>query len=88
MPGPLALRVGDLVELRKTHPCGGTTWRILRVGLDIGIECTTCHRYVLVPRRRLEGRIRRFVERGPEIDALSGEATGPDGRQRRDPEAV
>lgn len=88
MPGPLALRVGDLVELRKTHPCGGTTWRILRVGLDIGIECTTCHRYVLVPRRRLEGRIRRFVERGPEVEALSGEAAESDVRPGRDLEAL
>lgn len=68
MPGPLALRVGDVVELRKTHPCGGKTWRILRVGLDIGIECMTCRRYVLVPRRRLEGKIRRFLMHGAEPD--------------------
>ncbi len=64
MAGPLDLRMGDIVELRKTHPCGGRTWRILRVGLDVGIECTTCRRYVLVPRRRFEGKIRRFVQRG------------------------
>ena len=65
MPGrpPLDLQIGDVVELRKTHPCGGVTWRILRVGADIGIECLTCQRYVLVPRRRLESRIKRFVER-------------------------
>jgi hypothetical protein len=73
MPGPLALRIGDVVELRKTHPCGGSTWRILRVGLDIGIECMTCQRYILVPRRRLEGRIRRFLERGSEPDAPATE---------------
>lgn len=60
---PLVLRVGDVVELRKAHPCGGYIWRILRVGADIGIECVTCRRYVLVPRRRLELRIKRFVER-------------------------
>jgi len=64
MAGPLDLRMGDIVELRKTHPCGGRTWRILRVGLDVGIECTTCRRYVLMPRRRFEGKIRRFVQRG------------------------
>jgi len=64
MAGPLDLRVGDIVELRKTHPCGGKTWRILRVRLDVGIECATCQRYVLVPRRRFEGKIRRFVQRG------------------------
>ncbi len=64
MAGPLDLRIGDVVELRKTHPCGGKTWRILRVGLDIGIECITCRRYVLVPRRRFESKLRRFVQRG------------------------
>jgi hypothetical protein len=68
MPEPIALYVGDVVELRKTHPCGGKTWRILRVGLDIGIECMTCRRYVLVPRRRLEGRIKRFLARGTGTD--------------------
>lgn len=67
---PLALQIGDVVELRKAHPCGGLTWRVLRVGADIGIECLTCHRYVLVPRRRLESRIKRFVERaGAELEA-------------------
>ena len=64
MQGPVELRIGDIVELRKPHPCGGRTWRVLRVGLDVGIECLTCQRYVLVPRRRFESRIKRFVERG------------------------
>ncbi len=60
---PLSLYVGDVVEMRKVHPCGGRTWRILRVGADIGIECLTCHRYVLVPRSHFEARVKRFVER-------------------------
>ncbi|HOT92178.1 MAG TPA: DUF951 domain-containing protein [Anaerolineae bacterium] len=60
---PLFLQVGDVVEMRKAHPCGGRTWRIMRVGADIGIECLTCHRYVLVPRTRFEARLKRFVER-------------------------
>ncbi|MBN2392851.1 MAG: DUF951 domain-containing protein [Anaerolineae bacterium] len=68
---PLSLNVGDVVELRKGHPCGGNTWRILRVGVDIGMECMTCQRYVLVPRSRFEARVKRFVERAsgaPEIE--------------------
>ena len=60
---PLSLNIGDVVELRKGHPCGGNTWRILRVGVDIGMECLTCQRYVLVPRTRFEARVKRFVER-------------------------
>jgi hypothetical protein len=61
-------RIGDVLELRKTHPCGGKQWRVLRIGLDVGIECLTCERYVLVPRRRLETRMKRFVARGPSTD--------------------
>ncbi len=68
---PLSLQVGDVVELRKPHPCGGYTWRILRVGVDVGIECLTCQRYVLVPRSRFEARVKRFVERA--------DATSPEG---------
>ncbi len=63
-------RVGDILELRKQHPCGGRKWRVLRIGLDIGIECLTCERYVLVSRRRLETRMKRFVERGSSSEVL------------------
>ncbi|HQE92535.1 MAG TPA: DUF951 domain-containing protein [Anaerolineae bacterium] len=66
---PLLLQVGDVVELRKAHPCGGHTWRILRVGVDVGIECLTCRRYVLVPRSRFEARLKRFVERAEATSA-------------------
>ena len=52
------------MEMRKPHPCGGFTWRVLRVGADIGIECLTCHRYVLLPRPKFEARIKRFIVRG------------------------
>lgn len=55
--------IGDVVETRRAHPCGGTTWEIYRVGMDIGIRCTRCGRRVLVPRRRFERRVRRFVSR-------------------------
>ncbi len=61
---PLKLYVGDVVEMRKPHACGGRVWRVLRVGADIGMECETCHRYVLLPRRRFEARVKRFLQRG------------------------
>ena len=63
MKPPLELNIGDVVELRKPHPCGGKIWRILRVGADIGAECMTCQHYILVPRRRFESRIKRFIEK-------------------------
>lgn len=63
---PLALFLDDVVQTRKRHPCGGDTWRIVRLGAEIGIRCETCGRKVLLPRADLERRIRRFVSRGPD----------------------
>ncbi|MBN1259566.1 MAG: DUF951 domain-containing protein [Anaerolineae bacterium] len=67
MRPPMELRKGDVVVMRKPHPCGGSEWRIERLGADIGAVCLTCHRYILMPRSRFEPKIKRFLERGPEI---------------------
>ncbi|GAC1629159.1 MAG: DUF951 domain-containing protein [Chloroflexota bacterium] len=61
-------RVGDIVQLRKPHPCGGYVWQVVRLGADIGVTCNTCGRRVLLPRSTLERRVKRFVERGPAIE--------------------
>ena len=45
---PLLLYLDDIVVLRKPHPCGGDTWRIVRLGADIGLLCMRCGRHVLV----------------------------------------
>ncbi|MXZ89859.1 MAG: DUF951 domain-containing protein [Chloroflexi bacterium] len=55
------LRPGDVVRLRKAHPCGGFWWLVNRVGGDIGLRCETCGHYVMVPRFRIERRIREIV---------------------------
>jgi hypothetical protein len=65
MPPPIPLYVDDIVQLRKPHPCGGDTWRIVRIGAEIGLRCLTCERRVLLPRAECERRIKRFVQRGP-----------------------
>lgn len=62
---PLPLYLDDVVVLRKRHPCGGDTWRIVRLGADIGLRCGRCGRRVLVARAAIERDIKRFVERGP-----------------------
>jgi len=61
----LKLVIGDVVRTRKTHPCGSDRWEITRLGADIGIRCLGCGRYVLMPRAKLERRIKEFVQRGP-----------------------
>lgn len=61
-------RMGDVVRLRKSHPCGGFEWEIVRIGADIGLRCRTCGHRVLLERRVLEKRLKAFVSRGPEPD--------------------
>ncbi len=73
----LELRLGDHVALRKRHPCGSTTWRIVRVGADIGLVCDGCARRVLLERRDLERRIVRFLDRGDAEPVPASEAGGP-----------
>lgn len=60
----LELLLGDVVRLRKTHPCGGDTWLIDRLGADIGLRCRGCQRHVLLDRATLERRLAVFIERG------------------------
>jgi hypothetical protein len=65
MPAPpLDLHLGDIVQMRKPHPCGGDRWRIVRLGAEIGIRCLTCDRKVLLPRSTFERRIKKFLEHG------------------------
>jgi hypothetical protein len=70
----LELLVGDIVRLRRRHPCGGETWLVDRLGADIGLRCQTCGRHVLIERRVLERRLAEFVARG---DAALTEALRP-----------
>jgi hypothetical protein len=60
----LELFLGDVVRLRRTHPCGATEWLVDRLGADIGLRCQGCGRHVLLDRRLLESRLAAFVSRG------------------------
>lgn len=55
------LQLNDVLLLRKPHPCGGTTWKVVRLGADIGLECLTCERRVLLSRRELSKRIKKIM---------------------------
>lgn len=57
------LKIGDVVRLKKAHPCGGFVWNVTRVGADIGLVCRQCGRYVMIPRAQLARRIRQVVPR-------------------------
>ncbi len=67
----MEVQLGDVVRLRKVHPCGGYDWRVVRLGADIGIVCTTCGRRVLLPRSTFEKRVKTFVRRGSDAEQSS-----------------
>ena len=67
---PTDIRIGDVVRMRKPHPCGGTDWRVIRLGTDIGILCLTCERKVLIPRGKFIKQVKAQLERGPDIPSL------------------
>lgn len=58
------LYLGDVVEMRKPHPCGGLQWEVVRVGADIGMVCLTCQHRVIVPRRKFARQVKKFIRRG------------------------
>ena len=63
------LYIGDVVEMRKPHPCGGYVWEIVRVGADIGMICQKCGRRILITRRKFAQRAKRFQYRSEQSPA-------------------
>ena len=62
------IRLEDIVRLKKPHPCGSSEWRILRTGIDFRMRCEGCGHEVMLPREKLEKRIRRIVREGEEFN--------------------
>lgn len=54
------IHVGDVLELKKAHPCGSKRFSVLRVGSDIRIVCSGCGRDLTVPRVKLEKSIKKI----------------------------
>ncbi|MEE3012726.1 MAG: DUF951 domain-containing protein [Chloroflexota bacterium] len=59
----LELKIGDALQMKKPHPCGGLLWTVSRLGADIGINCQGCGRYVLLARSQLARKVRRVFPR-------------------------
>ncbi|MCC7371055.1 MAG: DUF951 domain-containing protein [Chloroflexi bacterium] len=69
----MRLELGDVLRLRKDHPCGSTDFEVVRLGADIGLRCVGCNRRIMLARSLLERRIERFVSRVEETPLdLSG----------------
>ncbi len=55
------INVGDVLEMKKQHPCGSITFKVLRIGADIKLSCTGCQRILTLDRLKVEKMIKRVV---------------------------
>ena len=60
----MEIELGDIVRLRKKHPCGSDEWQVVKLGADIRIKCLKCQRLVLLERIIFERRMKALVSRG------------------------
>ena len=55
-------KLGDIIKLKKAHPCGTNAWEILRVGMDFRLKCTGCGHMIMIARKDVEKNFRGFVD--------------------------
>jgi hypothetical protein len=63
---PFDVQIGDIVQTRKTHPCGSNQWQVYRIGADIGLRCLGCQRRVMLTRRAFEKAVKKRVSTAQE----------------------
>ena len=54
------ISVGDIVKLKKQHPCGSFEWEVLRVGMDFRLKCIGCGHQIMLPRKQVEKNIKKI----------------------------
>jgi hypothetical protein len=57
------IKLGDIVRLKKVHPCGGYDWQVVRLGADIGLKCLKCGRRVLLARSVFQRRVKESASK-------------------------
>ena len=58
------IQVGDILEMKKQHPCGDKRWEVLRIGMDFKLKCLGCGHQVMLPRHKCEKNIRKIIRDG------------------------
>ena len=61
------IRVGDILELKKAHPCGSREWQVLRVGMDFRLKCQGCGHELMLPRAKAEKAVKKLKRDGGEV---------------------
>jgi len=60
---PLDLKVGDIVETKKNHPCGSNRFEIMRTGMDFRIKCLGCDKQIWISRVNIEKRVKKIMKK-------------------------
>jgi hypothetical protein len=60
-------QMGDVVQMKKAHPCGSNEMEVIRMGMDIRIRCVGCKHSVLVPRAKFESKLKKVLRSNPSI---------------------
>ena len=66
------IRLGDILVMKKTHPCGDKQWKVLRVGADFRLKCLGCGHEIMIPRLKAEKNIRTIISQERSSTDLSG----------------
>ena len=64
MQSTTPVMVGDILEMKKAHPCGANTWQVLRTGVDFRLKCTGCGHELMLPRARIVKSIKKIIRNG------------------------
>ncbi len=56
------IKVGQIVRLKKKHPCGSYDWKVIRIGIDFKLKCLGCSHIVMLPRVKAEKNIKKVIE--------------------------
>ena len=62
------IHVGDVLKMKKAHPCGSQEWSVLRVGMDFKLRCMGCGHDVMLPRSKAENDIRKILRGGQSVE--------------------
>lgn len=61
------IQVGDVLVMKKEHPCGSKEWKVMRVGMDFKLVCAGCGRQVMIPRAKAEKSVKKILREGVEV---------------------
>jgi hypothetical protein len=66
-------QLGDVVQMKKAHPCGTNEMEIIRMGMDIRVRCLGCQHSVLIPRAKFESKMKKVLRSAPQKEGEAPE---------------